>query len=194
MMKINVSLFVAALLITATATAQHVNIGIKGGLNLYNIKNSNSSQYDSKAGFHLGLLGHIHLSKQLAFQPEILYSAEGAKYSVLNTKHILHLNYVNVPLLLQYMFDNGFRLEAGPQFGFLAAAKDEANGTKADLKNYYKKVDFAVGLGLGYVDPSSGLGIDARYNIGLGNINENSSVKSMNRGFQLGLFYLFNHS
>ena len=58
---------------------------------------------------------------------------------------------------------------------------------------FFNSVDFALGGGIGYVNPPTGFGVDARYNLGLSNINKNGSVKSTNRGFQLGVFYLFNH-
>ena len=173
--------------------AKHVSLGIKGGLNVYNIHNDNNVKYDAKTGFHLGLLGHIHLTRQLAIQPELVYSAQGAKYNVANNEVKIKLGYINVPILLQYMFDNGFRLQAGPQVGFLASAKSETNNSETDIKNNLKKVDFALGFGAGYINPTSGLGVDARYNLGLSDINETGSVKSTNRGFQLGLFYLFHH-
>jgi hypothetical protein len=191
--KIRLVLLSAALLISAAATAQHVNIGIKAGLNIYNINNDNNVNYDTKSGFHAGLIGHIHLAKQLALQPELVYSAEGAKYTVLGITTTYHLDYLNVPFVFQYMFNNGFRLQAGPQLGFLLNAKSEVNNNSTDIKSSIKKVDFALTAGLGYVHPASGLGFDARYNFGLSDINENGSVKSTNRGFQLGLFYLFNH-
>lgn len=192
-MKFYLTMAIAACLLTDAAKAQHANIGIKGGLNIYNVHNDNNTKYDTKLGFNAGLLGHIHLTKQLALQPEIVYSAQGAKYNFLNDKVKLNLGYINVPVLLQYMFDNGFRLEAGPQVGFLISAKSEFNNVKTDVKNNLKKVDFAVGAGLGYVDPKTGFGVDARYNLGLSNINNNSSVKSTNRGAQIGVFYLFDH-
>lgn len=192
-MKFYVSVAIAAILLTSNAQAQHVNIGIKGGLNLYNINNSNGVEYDTKAGLHLGLMGHIHLAKQIAFQPELVYSDQGAKYTSGGTVTKINLSYVNVPLLIQYMFDNGFRLEAGPQVGFLVSAKSKTNDVKTDIKNNLKAVDVAFGLGVGYVHPSTGFGVDARYNIGVTNVNESNAVKSMNRGFQLGIFYLFNH-
>ncbi len=192
-MKFYLTMAIAACLLTGAAKAQHANIGIKGGLNIYNVHNDNNTKYDTKLGFNAGLLGHIHLTKQLALQPEIVYSAQGAKYNFLNDKVKLNLGYINVPVLLQYMFDNGFRLEAGPQVGFLITAKSEFNNVKTDVKNNLKKVDFAVGAGLGYVDPKTGFGVDARYNLGLSNINDNSSVKSTNRGAQIGVFYLFDH-
>ena len=192
-MKIFVSVALAAGLLMGTVSAQKVNIGIKAGANFYNVNNDNGSEYDTKTGLHAGLLGHIHLAPQLALQPEIVYSSQGAKSNVANINRKLNLDYINVPVLLQYMFDNGFRLQAGPQVGFLVNAKSEVNGVKTDVKESLKTVDFGVGAGVGYVHPPSGFGVDARYNLGLSNINENSTVKSTNRGFQLGVFYLFNH-
>ena len=60
-----------AMLITGIAGAQHsdspggfVNIGIKGGVNVYNVDNDNAVKYDPRSGIHLGLLGHIHLNKE----------------------------------------------------------------------------------------------------------------------------------
>ena len=192
-MKFYAGVAVATILMTGTATAQHVNIGVKAGLNLYTINSDNNAEYDPKAGLHVGLIGHIHLAKQLAFQPEIMYSAQGAKYTVAGTETKLKFGYINIPLLIQYMFDNGFRLQAGPQVGFLVSAKSETNNTDIDVKDNLKPVDFAIGAGVGYVNPASGLGIDARYNLGLSNINDVGTVKSTNRGFQLGVFYLFKH-
>ncbi len=179
---------ITAILITGAASAQHgnspagfVNLGIKGGINMYNIYNDNNTKYDQITGYYLGLLGHIHINNQWAFQPELVYSTQGAKIG--GTKY--DLSYINVPVMLQYMFDNGFRLQAGPHLGFLVSA---------DNKDNWNPVDFGVGAGVSYIVPSTGLGIDARYNLGLSNINKDDAVKSTNRGLQLGLFYIFGHN
>ena len=191
-MKFYVILTAASILVTGSLNAQHVNLGVKAGLNVYNIINSNNdAAYKSKAGFNMGLIGHIHLDKQLALQPEIVYSGQGTKYNTGNVETKLNLNYINVPVLLQYMFDNGFRLQAGPQVGFLISAKSKAGAVSTDIKNNLRTIDFGIGAGVGYVHPESGFGVDARYNLGLSKINDNNSVKSYNRGFQLGVFYLF---
>lgn len=192
-MKLYSTMAVAAILFAGTATAQRVNIGIKGGLNVYNIHNSNNVTYDSKTGVNLGLLGHIHLSKEVAFQPEIVYSMQGAKYSVSNVETQIKLDYINIPLMFQYMFDNGFRLQAGPQVGLLVNAKGKTNGISTDIKQNLKGADFGLGVGAGYVFLPSGFGVDARYNFGLTTINKNSTQKSTNRGLQVGLFYQFDH-
>jgi len=193
-MKSILTVAIAAFLISGTLSAQHVNIGIKGGLNLYNVHTEDQDAGDIKPGFNLGLLGHIHLAKQWAFQPEVVFSVQGTKSSIGELDSKLNLNYVNVPLLIQYMFDNGFRIEAGPQIGFLASAKAKVGNEDAvDVKDNFKSVEFGVGAGLSYVHPPSGVGVDVRYNLGLTNITEDDDFVSTNQGFQIGLFYLFAH-
>lgn len=175
-------------LAAGTVTAQHTNIGVKAGLNSFNIETDNSSDFDSKIGLHVGLFGHIHVNDQYAFQPELVYSMQGAKSGNADIK----LDYINVPLLFQYMFDNGFRIQAGPQLGLLLNAKAE-NGSSTDIKDDFKTIDLGLGIGASYVHPPTGFGVDARYNLGISNISENSDVSSMNRGLQIGVFYLFGH-
>lgn len=178
---------VIALVMVVGASAQPVNIGIKGGLNLYTVNSNNGSpSYDSKPSFHIGLLGHIHMADQFALQPELVFSRQGAKYG---NDLTLDLNYFNMPLLFQYMFDNGFRLQAGPQVGLLVGAR--ADGV--DVKNNYRGGDIGVTIGASYVNPLSGFGVDGRYNHGLSNINDSDANAAYNRGFQLGVFYLFKH-
>ena len=186
-----------AILITGVASAQHVNapaghvsLGIKGGVNMYNVHNDDNTKYDQRTGYHFGLLGHIHLDNQFAIQPEIVYSAQGAKIG--DTKY--NLDYINVPALFQYMFDNGFRIQAGPQVSFLVSAKSILNNNTTDNKDNLKPIDFGLSIGASYVVPSTGFGIDARYNLGLSNINKSNAVKSTNRGLQLGVFYIFGHN
>jgi hypothetical protein len=195
-MKLQLSAALIAIVFATAVNAQHVNIGIKAGLNLSNIKNSNDVKYDMKPGLHAGLLGHIHVNKNFAVQPELLFSAQGAKYTTAGVVTKLNLNYLNVPVLLQYMFDNGFRFEAGPQVGLLLTAKADNGTTKTDIKSNLKPVDVGLALGLGYIHVPSGFGVDARYNFGLSNINDEdvTSVKSNNRGFQIGVFYQFKHN
>lgn len=190
-MKLYFSMALAAILMTGTVSAQHVNLGVKAGLNVFNINNDNGTEFNSKPGFHIGLLGHIHINKQFAIQPELVYSTQGAKFTTSNVETKIKLGYVNIPVMFQYMFDNGFRIEAGPQVGLLLNAEAETNNTDTDIKANYQTVDFGLGAGIGWIHVPSGFGVDARYNFGLTNINESSSVKSTNRGFQLGVFYQF---
>jgi hypothetical protein len=182
---------IAAVSMIVTTNAQ-VNFGAKAGLNLYKIAVDEGDASDLKAGIHLGVLAHIHLTEQMAVQPELVYSMQGAKSEIGGDKVTLNLNYLNIPVLLQYMFDNGFRVEAGPQIGVLASAKSKFDDNSVDVKDSFNSIDFSVPLGIGYISPN-GFGVDARYNIGLSNVNENDDSKAWNRGFQIGVFYQFQH-
>lgn len=177
------------LLTIGSVNAQHMNIGVKGGLNSFTVKSDNSN-YDFRPAFHIGLLGHFHLENQIGLQPELVFSMQGAKRG----SNELRLDYINIPILLQYMFDNGFRLQAGPQLGFLINAESKNGPLTLDIKDETKAIDLGLAIGASYVNPASGFGFDFRYNMGLSNISENSNVKSFNRGLQLGVFYLFGHS
>jgi hypothetical protein len=195
------AVFTTAILIAGIAGAQHsdsprghVNFGIKGGINLYDVHHDNSTKYNMATGYHFGFLGHIHFNRQFAFQPEIILSNQGARYTDenVNTRYIL--DYINIPVMFQYMFDNGFRLQAGPQVGFLINAKSKINNNVTNIKDAYNPIDFGLSIGASYVFPPTGFGIDARFNLGLTDINQDNSVYSTNRGLQLGIFYIFGHS
>jgi hypothetical protein len=191
-----ISLFVCTLFFTATIFAQNSSIGLKAGVNVSNLNNSGADM-GSKIGFNGGLLAHVHIAPSLALQPEVVYSAQGAKYTVGGIEHSLSLDYINIPLQLQYMFDNGFRIQTGPQVGFLANVKDKVSGTNNETNFFtsedFKTVDFSWSAGLGYLT-YSGLGVDGRYNFGISNINNAGSNVIKNNVFQLGLFYMLNNN
>jgi len=176
------------------AQAQETNFGIKAGFNSYNITNDPGDNFDARSGFNAGIFSHIHLSPQFALQPELLYSQQGTTNIDFGAVAAdLKLDYLNLPVMLQYMFDNGFRLEAGPQLGFLLSAKMESGDAEEDVKDELKSVDFGIGAGLGYIHVPSGFGVNARYNLGLTDLNETEGVTTKNRGFQVGIFYQFSH-
>lgn len=176
------------LMLIKVASAQHVEYGIKGGVNFANIKDDAAdSKADSKTGFHLGGLAHIHLNRSWAIQPEVVYSAQGAEYN----SGKLKLNYINVPVLAQYMFGDGFRIETGPQLGILTTSSYKVGNSETDIDNF-NNADFSWAFGASYLT-HSGVGIDARYNLGVTDVTKSSSTDFMNRVWQVGLFYQFKH-
>src|SRR5450631_3214432 len=181
---------IASSFLLLNVTAQQPHFGIKGGVNISNLHfnfNDNTTT-DGKVGVNLGVLAHIHASRTWAIQPELLYSLEGATDNVGNSKVNYNLNYLNIPVLLQYMFDNGFRLEGGPQVGFLLNAKTKS-GDVAVNNTSFQSTAVSIPLGVGYLT-SSGWGLDARYAFGLSNINDNKNGPTIQSNvFQLGIFY-----
>jgi Outer membrane protein beta-barrel domain len=187
MKKILVFLTVTLLLIL-NSNAQQPHFGIKGGVNISDLHFNDNTSTTSKTGVNLGVLAHIHTSRTWAIQPEVMYSLEGATDRVGDSKVTYNLNYLNVPVLLQYMFDNGFRFEAGPQLGFLLNAKTKTGNVTVTNKGF-QSTAVSIPLGVGYLT-SSGFGLDARYNFGLSNINTDKHGPTIQSNvFQLGIFY-----
>ena len=173
--------------------SQGAKFGIKAGLNIANLKVEDFDNTDSRLGLHAGAFAHIHLSPQWALQPEVLYSAEGAKFDFGGGQEVTIKNdYVNIPVMLQYMFDNGFRIEAGPQLGLLVSSKiEDEDDNEEDAKDSFKSTNFSLGFGLNYLT-HSGFGVGGRYNLGISNIAEGSG-DTKGRVFQISLFYMFDH-
>lgn len=169
--------------------------GLKAGLNLASVKTDLYNNPETRTGFHAGILSHIHFSQHLAVQPEVVYSNQGFEQNIssgLNLK--MKLDYLNIPVLVQYM-NRGFRLETGPQIGFLLQAKaDYTDGRKQNVKDYLASTDFSWVFGTSYLT-TLGLGLHARYNLGISNINKEIQVAGVsnsemnNQVWQFGLFY-----
>lgn len=175
------------------AAAQDVHWGVKGGLNVAILQNSAGGETEFKPGFHAGGLAHIHLVQNFALQPELFYSGQGGKTITGNNEINTNLHYLNLPVLVQYMFNNGFRVQAGPQIGFLMKARNkDQNNNEVNVIQNYRTTDFSIPVGVSYLS-DSGLGIDLRWAFGLSNINDvNDRKPEVNNSVgQVGLFFLF---
>lgn len=177
------------LLSILAASAQETHFGLKAGLNVASTNVSPGVDYNSKVGLHVGGLAHIHLNKHFALQPELVFSMQGGDRK---DERKLKLNYINIPLLVQYMTDNGFRLQTGPQLGLLVSAKTELNDVEVNWKDNFNTTDFSWTFGAGYLFPG-GFGLDARYNLGISDVWEASDGEIKNSVFQFGVFYQFMH-
>jgi hypothetical protein len=149
-----------------TAKAQDVTFGVKGGLNIAKLTNSNDTKV--RPSIYIGGLVNIAFNESFSIQPELLYSGQGNKYDIGNTNTTVtdKVNYITTPVMAQYHIVPEFYLEAGPQLGFLVASKVKSGNVTLDVKDETKSVDFGLGFGLGYQFPI-GLGIGARYMFGL---------------------------
>lgn len=186
------AIVVALAVFFSTTVFSQTQIGIKGGLNINDISDSRYNNHTATTiGYHGGLLFHIHAQRRLAIQPEIVFSSQGAKYTHPDFNGNLVTNYLNIPVLLQYIGNRGIRLETGPQVGFLLDAELKRNGnTVSELKRNMNEADFSWAFGLGFLS-RSGLGVDARFNLGLTDIFEQGGRNSKHRVGQIGLFYQF---
>ena len=187
---------------------KHASFGIKAGFNSSNFRATGleAAVFKTINSFHLGGLVQIPLTQQFYIQPELLYSEQGTQYQttydaddVGGIKDKWYLNYMNVPLLLQYRLKHGFGLETGPQVGFLLNAKrkdvyNDYSNYEQEITEQLNDIDFSWVFNSTY-QTKFGFGIYVRYNLGLSEINDGifiSSTSLKNKVFQLGLFYVFN--
>lgn len=160
----------------------------------------------SVANLHIGGFAEFNISKKVSFQPELLYSMQGSKFSqaialnqtVYNTNNTFKLSYINIPLMVKYYPQEKFYFEAGPQIGFLTSAKLEVEvsnyGTNTqDAKELFESLDFGLNFGLGY-NFTKRITSNLRYNLGLANIANTESGDDTtinNRVFSVSLGYVF---
>jgi hypothetical protein len=190
---------IAACTVLTAATAQSIKYGAKAGVNFATL-NVDDDAIDTsiKTSFHVGGVAEIMISEKFYFQPELLFSSQGASYESSGfgiTDGKLIASYLNLPLMGKFYPVEGFSIQAGPQVGLLLSAKDKYEimgvSQEEDVKDSFKSIDFGVNLGLGYALPS-GLFIDARYNLGLSDINDSDGGPKINNGvIQVSVGFLF---
>ena len=188
------------------STAQEVQFGVKGGLNLSTeskYKNINGYSGESpafKVGFHIGGIVNWAINERFEMETDLLYSMQGFKDRMIgmteqrmhNKNYTVTSHYLTLPIAAKVNVINGLYLECGPQFGFLLSKKDRLEGVEIDNSfnsNNTKKFDFGILGGLGYKF-ENGLFLDARYIRGFTGTSKVFDG-GKNRVIQLSLGYLF---
>jgi len=174
-MKTKLAIMAIALLTVQAASAQF-RLGAKAGANLVKVEGS-SFKDEFRYGYHLGGFAEIGVVKKLTIQPEVLFSQysmtldssfKSVYENVLNSEQThVKLNYLSIPILLNYRLLGPIYLQAGPSFSILM------NHDKNLLQNggdAFKKGDFAM-IGGAQVRISR-LYLTGRYVVGLSNIND----------------------
>ncbi len=192
------------------AQEQGIKFGAKAGLNLANMS-GDVEDNSMKVAFHLGGMAEIKISETFSIQPELLYSAQGAKFS----DGTLALNYLVLPIMAKYTVAENFTVEVGPQFGYLLSAKAKdtsedpdpgiaskgsannkaqaAQASSIDLKENFKSFDLGAAIGASYL-LNNGMNLSVRYIMGLSNTPKGDvgDFKYKNSVFQLSIGYYFN--
>jgi len=176
--------------------AQGIHIGLKAG--------SVGSQFTGRAftgnmqwGFSGGAFAELGLTGKWGFQGEMLYnqikSETADDFEDLYQQggipsRTFTLNYLNIPILLNYRFLPILSLQLGPQFGVLLSSSDNitANGVDPFRKNSFS---MAAGAQVNLMK----IKIGARYTYGFTNlcnvseINQVDSWKNQTLQFYVGL-------
>jgi hypothetical protein len=152
-------------------------------------------------GLYFGLGTYIKLNNEWAFTPELKpLSQRGVRqtkpiveYSALEEPvYGILLNYIDIPLLVQYKLTRMLFISAGPQISFLTSANQDAKGKnlttgtrvdiledrKADFNRLYFSIPLEIGFTLPEVIPGQGIDLKFRYNFGLNEVIKNNAYGS----------------
>ena len=189
-MKIRYPLLVAVLFCAQASFAQ-LSLGVKAGANITKIEGRSFSD-EFRYGYHLGGFLTLPIGGRLAIQPEVLFNQvqtrTGDEISdiyqpALDGNTDVTLNYLSIPILLNYKLADFISLQAGPQFGRLINRDQNlvTNGREA-----FSEGDLSM-LG-GVQIKLLKLRLSGRYVIGLKNINDiDNRDRWRNQGFQLSV-------
>lgn len=192
-------LLLVGLLVCHTNSYAFLRLGIKAGVNLakVSVSNANNVSYQVLPGFSAGAQADIALIPTMSVRTDVLYVQKGTKFTALNQDGKLKLDEFVVAPFLVMRFPlakvTPF-LQAGPEVGLNTLAKQEVAGTSGNVGPYYKKSDFSINLGGGVILPlgANDLTLDARYNLGLVDINKvTGSASTKTNGIQIFVGYNF---
>lgn len=185
------AVLLSVLLVTASlgTRAQGFHLGIKAGANLFKVDGQSFSQ-EYKFGYNVGAFSQLNFTSSWGIQPEIMFNQTnyrtGTEFSSVYQVNGLDgvegkLNYLTIPVLLNFRPIPFLSILAGPQFGILLNSNEHLVD---NTKDAFKKGDFSL-VGGAQLNLAS-LMVGARYVIGLNNINDVSSTSSWkNQGWQL---------
>jgi hypothetical protein len=146
---------------------EEFHLSIDGALNLSDFTGIEESKMG--AGVNFGLGTHIKLGEKWHLKPEFKPLSRKKATSInpvttvpgelTNTDSKLTLNYIDVPVLLQYNVTPQIYFSAGPQVSFLTGANQFSTGDleegrestiRIDAKSYFNSVDFSFPVEAGY--------------------------------------------
>ena len=179
------------LLIAAQASFAQFTLGVKGGANITKV-NGRSFADEYTYGYHLGGFAIIGLGGRIGIQPEVLFNQyqtrTGTEFrniyqNALSGNNNVKLNYLSIPILLNYKLGSFVSLQAGPQFGVLL---DRNKNLFENGREAFDRGDFSM---LGGAQLSLGkIKLNGRYFVGMNNINDiDNRDQWKNQGWQLSV-------
>lgn len=176
-MKTKLAIMAIALLTMQAASAQF-RLGPKAGANLVKVEGK-SFKDEFRYNYHVGGFAEIVVTqdKKLSIQPEVLFnqysttldSSFKAIYEDIITSEQRHvkLNYLSIPILLNYRLAGPIYLQAGPAFSILM---DQNKSILQNGGDAFKKGDFSM-IGGAQIKIAK-IYLTGRYVVGLANIND----------------------
>ena len=183
-------LIVAVISVSFSFIHAQTAVGLKGGVNIANLS---GFEGNSRIGLHAGVFLHHTINSSWCFQPELLYSGEGQRYISNGEERTLALDYIQLPLMIQYYPSSQLYLEFGPQVGVLISAQDKGDEVgHENVKEDFSAAQIALGVGLGF-KVTNQVALYGRYNFGLTDVTKFDNIVDHSRVGQIGVAIRLKH-
>ena len=210
---VNAQAALIVLLVGDKVATEKFHLSVDAGLNIASLPGLKNQQ--ATHGLYFGLGTFIKLNEKWALTPEFKpLSPRGANQvaplrdyatSLSSATYSFELNYIDVPILVQYKLSEKLFASAGPQISFLTSATQIASGNipagtaveiKEKMKSNFSATYFSFPIEAGYhlSDARKGKGMDVkiRYAVGLSNMIAATNCGSSNGStFQVFLSFPF---
>jgi hypothetical protein len=179
-------IFLLILLIAGlSARSQQFNGGIMAGVAGSQVAGDTYSGFH-KAGIFAGGFVNLQISKHSAFQMELEYFQKGSRENPDSSnnfnQYLFRVNYIEMPVLYQYIISKRFKIEAGPSLGFLVGYYEENNYYEIKGGNRPANLTFQINAGL-YVYIAKRFNFLIRTNNSLLNIRSDNATGDILRIF-----------
>ena len=170
---------------------QHSGVGFKIAGQLATT-HSEALTYDPVPGAAIGFYAPVWVGNRIEFQPELMLSAQGARFTPGDGDvQALRSYYLTFPLSAKFYVSNSLNLQAGVQGGFLLLAEQKVGEEKIDMTDRLNRVDGGINLGVG-MDMITGWDLTLRYYNALTPFLKNDQVIfPRNRVLHLAVGYRF---
>ncbi|MCK9401615.1 MAG: PorT family protein [Bacteroidales bacterium] len=178
-------IFILLIFIVFPASSQQFNGGIIAGVAGTQVAGDTYSGFH-KAGIFAGGYVNLQISKHSAFQMELEFFQKGSRENPDSSnnfnQYLFRVNYVELPVLYQYIISKRFKVEAGPSLGFLVSYYEENNYYEIKGGNRPASVTFQINAGL-YIYLANRLMFNIRTNNSLLNIRSDNATGDILRIF-----------
>lgn len=170
-----------------------IKLGVNGA-NLYDDKNASDKK--SRIGVTGGAFVQIPLAKgRMSLRPELLFTTKGAAYDYLqDDRPEIKINYIELPVSLEYRLIGFLNLHAGAYASLLAGADGDIEGLSINfVRENFEDIDYGWHAGTG-IDLGN-LGLHFRISRGLQKVGKQNASEWLgdlkNASWSLALSYGF---
>ncbi len=152
------------------SNSQSIKGSVIAGLNSSQIDGDTFGGYN-QIGLQLGISGEFPVGDNLFIEQQFLFSQLGSRSGQNLFLFSQRLNYMSLPTLFKYYYQEKISFSAGPCVDLLLNARKNQNAIKTDNSENFKRLNLAANIGVGYMLIEERLSVNAKFHYSILNIS-----------------------